>query len=168
MVTFNRPESQPEDAPAASETEDEEHGRSLLWLSGSGLSVALSVAFYLLVLGADVKFDTGRHTGSSSSGAIETPTEGTVGDAVLPVLAANSDAPPADGPATQALTTQDQASASDKSAELPYSGSRFNHSERLAQYERHEHRHALRTRIVTYNPVARPGSPEYVANLYRH
>jgi hypothetical protein len=168
MVTFKRPEGQPEDAPAASETEGEEHGRSLLWLSGSGLSVALSVAFYLLVLGADVKFDSGRHTGSSSSGAIETLAAGTVSDAVLPLLAANSAAPPAEAPATQALLTQGQASASDKSGESSSSGSGFNRSERLAQYERHGHRHALRTRIVTYNPAARPGSPEYVANLYRH
>lgn len=36
-------------------------------LSGAGISVALSVAFYVLVLAADVKFDGGRHDGGKSA-----------------------------------------------------------------------------------------------------
>jgi hypothetical protein len=173
MVTFNRPEGQSEDASAAGETEALENVKSAPWLAGSGLSIVLSVTFYLLALAADVMFDTGRHAGQQSFGTIQVLASGTLNGAVLPALAANSSAPPGGPLETQALLTQainheGQASASDKPGAARDASSGYNGSARLAQYERHGHRHALHTRVVTYNPSARPGSPEYVANLYRH
>lgn len=43
---------------------------SLTW--GSGLSVALTVTFYVLVLAADAEFDVGNHMSSQTSGAVQT------------------------------------------------------------------------------------------------
>ncbi|TAM00888.1 MAG: hypothetical protein EPN70_21015 [Paraburkholderia sp.] len=42
---------------------------SLTW--GSGLSVALTVTFYLLVLAADAEFDVGNHLSSNTSSAVQ-------------------------------------------------------------------------------------------------
>ncbi|MFC5430559.1 hypothetical protein ACFPTO_17385 [Paraburkholderia denitrificans] len=73
---------------------------SLTW--GSGLSVALTVTFYLLVLAADAKFDAGNHLSSNTSGAAQTFTASAADSSTG--LAATTATSPSTSPATSPTT----------------------------------------------------------------
>lgn len=61
-------------------------------VSGAGLSVALSVLFYILVLAADAKFDSGPSVASKTAGVVQMVNNAVTDNSTLPVAGAQASA----------------------------------------------------------------------------
>jgi hypothetical protein len=92
MANFFRPRHRPAGRPPNHEGRSPEGGKSPPLSSSAGLSVALSVLFYVLVLAADMKFDRGPHNNRNAAGAVQVSNRIALDGSALPVVSPEASA----------------------------------------------------------------------------
>ncbi len=92
MANFFRHRHRSADSRPSNEGTPAGNGKSPPLLSGAGLSVALSVLFYVLVLAADAKFDSGPRIGRKAASVMQVASRPPTDSVPMPAVSAEAPA----------------------------------------------------------------------------